>query len=63
MTSAMRKTFAFVHRANVDRYQKLLKTNLIVVESEFIERRISEEQKALLKIVQWGALFECQSAA
>ena len=32
------------HRNNIARYQGLLKTDLTVLERQFIERRLSEEQ-------------------
>ena len=33
-------------RQNIDRYTRLLRTNLTDVERDFIERRIAEEQSA-----------------
>jgi hypothetical protein len=36
-----------VHRQNIERYRRLLETNLTVLEREFIERRITEEASAL----------------
>jgi hypothetical protein len=35
------------HRQNIDRYLRLLQTNLTALERDFIERRIVEEQTAL----------------
>ena len=35
------------HRQNIDRYRRLMRTNLTVLEQNFIERRIAEEQLAL----------------
>ncbi|MCP4616479.1 MAG: hypothetical protein GY844_08570 [Bradyrhizobium sp.] len=35
------------HRQNIDRYRRLLRTNLTTLEQDFIERRIVEEQLAL----------------
>ena len=35
------------HRQNIDRYRRLMRTNLTALEQDFIERRISEEQLAL----------------
>jgi len=35
------------HRQNIERYRRLLETNLTVLEREFIERRITEEESAL----------------
>lgn len=36
-----------VHRNNLSRYRRLLKTKLSDIERRFIERRIAEEQAAL----------------
>jgi hypothetical protein len=35
------------HRQNIDRYRRLLRTNLTSLEQDFIERRIAEEQLVL----------------
>jgi hypothetical protein len=35
------------HRQNIDRYRRLLDTNLSALERDFIERRITEEEAAL----------------
>jgi len=35
------------HRNNINRYRRLLQTNLTTVERDFIERRIAEEEAAL----------------
>jgi hypothetical protein len=35
------------HQRNIDRYQGLLKTKLNELESQFLERRLSEERLAL----------------
>jgi hypothetical protein len=35
------------HRSNIDRYRRLLKTELTDLERAFIERRLGEEQKKL----------------
>jgi hypothetical protein len=35
------------HGQNIDRYRRLLQTNLTALERDFIERRIVEEQTAL----------------
>lgn len=36
-----------VHRNNLARYRKLLKTSLTNLERQFLERRVAEEQAAL----------------
>lgn len=35
------------HRQNIERYRRLMRTNLTTLELNFIERRIAEEQLAL----------------
>jgi hypothetical protein len=45
----------WVHRANVERYRRMMATQLSAVERQFIERRIREEQDALREA---GALVE-----
>ena len=37
-------------RQNIDRYRRLLQTNLAAVERDFIERRIAEEEDALARV-------------
>ena len=39
------------HRENIDRYRRLMRTNLTALEQDFIERRITEEQLALDRLV------------
>ena len=38
------------HRQNIDRYRRLLQTNLAAVERDFIERRIAEEEGAMARV-------------
>ena len=38
------------HRNNVGRYRRLLQTNLTMLERNFIERRLSEEETALNRV-------------
>ena len=40
----------FAQRANVERYRRLLRTNLTETERAFVERRVAEEQAAREKI-------------
>jgi hypothetical protein len=35
------------HRNNINRYRRLLKTNLSSIERQFIERRMNEEKSAM----------------
>lgn len=53
MKPDMKNALVFAHRANIDRYQRLLKTHLTVTERNFIERRLSEEEEELLEIAVW----------
>jgi hypothetical protein len=38
------------HRANLDRYARLLATNLTELERQYIHRRIAEEQAAISRL-------------
>ncbi|HWV51318.1 hypothetical protein [Pseudorhodoplanes sp.] len=38
------------HRANIDRYAKLLATNLTELERQYIHRRIAEEHAAIARL-------------
>jgi hypothetical protein len=62
MTPNKREKLVFAHRANIEKYRRLLKTHLTDIEREFIERRLGEE-KALLEVVQRATLFDCRDAA
>ena len=42
------------HQANIDRYQRLLKSNLNATELRFVERRLSEEQSKLAMLQFMG---------
>jgi hypothetical protein len=35
------------HRQNIERYRRLLETSLTVLERDFVDRRIAEEEAAL----------------
>jgi hypothetical protein len=39
-----------MHRNNIDRYRRLLKTRLTELEHQYIQKRLSEEQLALEKL-------------
>lgn len=54
MTADLDRAIQAVHRANVDRYRRLLATHLTGHERQFIERRMAEEQEALRKAGQSG---------
>ena len=56
MTSELNKALRSAHRANIDRYRRLLQSNLSDNEREFVERRIAEEQRALQRLADGNAL-------
>jgi hypothetical protein len=60
MTLRMETAQQFAHRANIERYRKILATYLTVEERRFVERRLSEEQVALQQLV-WSIAPEGQS--
>jgi hypothetical protein len=39
-----------IHRRNIDRYQRLLQTNLSAVERNFVDKRIAEEEAEILRV-------------
>jgi hypothetical protein len=41
------------HRNNIARYRRLLQTNLTVLERDFIERRLAEEETALNRVASY----------
>jgi hypothetical protein len=53
--SETERFFLFAHRANIQRYEKLLRTRLTDHERAFIERRIDEERQALARLSANGA--------
>lgn len=56
MTSDLNKALRSAHRANIDRYRRLLQTQLTDNERRFVERRIAEEQQDLQRLSNRGAL-------
>ena len=42
---------AFAHKANIEKYQKILETYLTAEERQFVERRLNEEKTALEQLV------------
>lgn len=62
MTSEMRRALMLAHRTNIDRYRRLLKTYLTGNERQFIERRLNEEEEALMDIAQSAARLDCRTA-
>jgi hypothetical protein len=49
---AVRVALTQVHRNNIDRYRRLLRTRLTDLERQFIERRLAEELGALALLKQ-----------
>ena len=47
MTPEFARTIQFAHRANIERYRKLLRTDLTDEERKFLETRLAEEQATL----------------
>ncbi|MEJ2376194.1 MAG: hypothetical protein P8Y71_12525 [Pseudolabrys sp.] len=48
--SNRRSAFLFAHRANIDRYQRILETELTVGERRHFERCLAEEEAALERL-------------
>jgi hypothetical protein len=49
MASDIKATVHWVHRANIERYRKILTSYLTDEERRFVERRLAEEQMALVQ--------------
>jgi hypothetical protein len=45
--SDTRNNYLFAHRANIERYRKILETFLTAEEESFVKRRLAEEKAAL----------------
>lgn len=63
MTPDMKEALVFAHRENIERYRRLLNTQLTATEREFIERRLGEEEAALLEFAERAARMGCPNAA
>ena len=48
--SKAQQSFSFAHRANIERYEKLLRGPLTDHERAYIERRLEEERLALAQL-------------
>jgi len=46
-TSKLESSMSFAHRANIERYKKLLNTRLTDTERAFVLLRLEEERRAL----------------
>jgi len=61
MISDLQNALLYAHRTNIDRWRRLLKTNLTNHERDFIATRLGEEESALLEITkrtQQGKYFD-----
>jgi hypothetical protein len=58
MASGLESALRAAHRANIDRYRRLLKTDLTDIERQFVRRRLAEEQEALRQIAKTNALLD-----
>ena len=56
MISDLNNALLSAHRANLDRYRRLLRTYLTDSERQFVERRIAEERQALQQLADGNAL-------
>jgi hypothetical protein len=56
MTSDLNKALRAAHRANIDRYRRILESYLTEHERQFVEQRIAEEQQAIQQIAGGNAL-------
>jgi hypothetical protein len=50
MSADFNDTLRWAHRANIDRYRRILESEITARERAFIERRLAEEEEALLQI-------------
>lgn len=55
MESDIRTALASVHRANVERYRRILDSYLNPDERRFVERRIAEEEARIAELTGSGA--------
>ena len=50
--SQQRTSFVFAHLANITRCQKLLRTRLTEQERTFIQRRLEEERRSVVRLAR-----------
>lgn len=50
MDSKTQEAFVFAHKANIERYRRILETYLTTDERHFVERRLAEERAALERL-------------
>jgi hypothetical protein len=43
-------SMSYAHKANIERYEKLLRSELTDLERNFIQRRLEEEQRSLTEL-------------
>ena len=49
-SSGLEASMSYAHKANIERYGKLLKTELTDLERNFIQQRLEEEQRSLAQL-------------
>lgn len=49
-SSGLKASMSYAHQANIERYEKLLKTELTDLERDFIQRRLEEEKQSLTQL-------------
>lgn len=50
MTSDHENALRWAHRANIDRYRRILATPLTETERQFVQNRLAEEQRAMERL-------------
>jgi len=55
MSTDLKQALQSAHRANIERYRRLLESHLTDHERQFVERRIAEERQALQQIAGGNA--------
>lgn len=63
VASDLQNDLVYAHHANIDRYERLLKSPLENHVREFIERRLDEEEEALRKIAHRTVQIDCSNTA
>ena len=61
-TRANSAVWVRVHHGNIERHPRLLRTELTAAERQFVERRLSEDQRALDKLIS-GSLSTASAQA
>ena len=56
MATELESALASAHRANIERYRRILGTYLTAEERRFVEGRLAEEEKALAQLAAQSEL-------